>query len=111
MIPKIAKRPEKNQNFKIGEICNFLPAFAVQVLSPNAQSQPFWAKIYQLSNLLAKFCLYPISKVLIENLTFIFENLEPKFGHFESKGFKFLILSSFACTKVLISDLLLLSRR
>ena len=28
--------------------------------------------------ILSKFCLYPISKVLISNLTFLFENVEPK---------------------------------
>ena len=35
--PKVDKRPEMIQNFKIGEIWNFLLAFNFQTLSPNAQ--------------------------------------------------------------------------
>ena len=34
---KIAKRPETIQNFEIGEIWNFLLAFAFQISSPNAK--------------------------------------------------------------------------
>ena len=38
---KIAKRPETTQNFKTGEIWNFLLAFVFQISSKNAQIWPF----------------------------------------------------------------------
>ena len=39
--------------------------------------RPFGAKKYQLSNLLMKFSVYPISKVPISNLAFVLQNFEP----------------------------------
>ena len=38
---KIAKRPETTQNFKTGEIWNFLLAFVFQISSKNVQIWPF----------------------------------------------------------------------
>ena len=55
-----------------------LLAFVFQTLNPNAQIWVFWAKKYQLFNLLTKYCLYFILKVLIWNLTLFFEIFKPK---------------------------------
>ena len=74
---KIPKRPETTQNFKIGEIWNFVLAFVFQILSPNAQIWAFWPKSIKLL-ILTKFPMYLISEVLISNLLFVFKNIEPK---------------------------------
>ena len=84
----------KTQNFKVGEIWNFLLTFVFQILGPNAEICVFWVKKYQLSNLLTKFCLYAISKVLISNLTLIFENLESKCRNLGILGQKVLTFES-----------------
>ena len=96
------KKCETTQNFKIGEIWNFLLAFVLQTLSPNAQIWIFSINKYQLSNRSTIFCLYFISKVLISNLALFFENFEPKFGHFGSKGITFLILAKFLMNAISI---------
>ena len=80
--PKPAKRTQKNyemtQNFKFGEIWNFLLSFVFQSLSPNAQIWAFGPKSINFL-VLMKFCIHPILYVLISNLSFVFEYLEPKF--------------------------------
>ena len=76
--PKIiAKQPKTTQNFKIGKIWNFLLAFVFQTLCPNAQIWVFWAKKYQISKILKKFCLYFILRVLLSNLTLFFKISNP----------------------------------
>ena len=59
------------QNFKFGEIWNFLVAFVFQISGPNAQIWVFCVKKNQFSNLFAKFYLDSFSKVLISNLTLV----------------------------------------
>ena len=86
----IAKRPKATQNFEIKEIWNFPLVFVFRISSPNAQIQAFWAKKYQLSNLSMKFSMYPISKVVISNLTFVFQNVEHKFPILDIFGQKIL---------------------
>ena len=56
-----------------------------------------WAKKYQLHHLSTKFCQYHIAKVLILNLTLVFQNLTQilKFGHFRLKSINFLIFKKF----------------
>ena len=92
---KIAKQPETTQNFEIGEIWNFLLVFVFRISCPNAQIQAFWAKKYQLSNLLTKFSVYPISKVLISNLAFVSQNVELKCPILGILGQKVLPFKSF----------------
>ena len=91
------KRPETTQCYKNGEIWNFLLASIFQTSSPNAQIWVFSAKqsfnkilpvpYFEFGHfvsksinflILAKFRMYPTSNVLISNLTFVFENVEPK---------------------------------
>ena len=86
--PKNSKQPKTTQNFKSGEIWNFLLAFVFQISSPNGQIWVFWIKKYQLSNLLTIFFLYPILKMLISNLTIFFKKFEPKCPNFEILGQK-----------------------
>ena len=113
----IAKRPETTQNYKIGEISNFLLAFIFQTSSPNAQIWVFWAKKYQLFNLFNKICLYPILKMLISSLTLFFQIClaqisiwnklvsHLKFEHFGPETVNLLILIKF-CTRHLLSVVL-----
>ena len=107
---KLLKRPKTTPNFKIGEIQSFLLAFVFQTLCPNAQFWVFGVKTYQRSNLLTKFSLSFILKVLILNLKISLKIRAhmSTFGHFRSKSINFIILAKF-CTylipNVLISNL------
>ena len=78
------------QNFKIGEMWDFLQVFVLQTSSPNVQIWLTWGKKYQLSNLSTKFCLYFISKMLISNLTLVLESFEPKYPKLGILGQKLL---------------------
>ena len=49
-----------------------------KVSSPNTQIWAFWVKKYQLSNLLAKFCMYLIWKCADFKSPLVFKNFEPK---------------------------------
>ena len=68
--PQNVKRPETTRNFKIGKSRIFyqLSFFKFQAQMPK-----------QRSNLLMRFYLYPILKVLISNLSLLFKNFEPKY--------------------------------
>ena len=68
---KNCERTRTTQNFKFGEIWNFLVAFVFQISGPNAQIWVFCVKKNQFSNLFAKFYLDSFSKVLISNLTLV----------------------------------------
>ena len=69
----------------------------------------FGAKKYQLSNLLTKFCLQHILKVLISNLTFVFiSHSNPQIREFGTQKDYFLILATFCLYTIwnkLISNL------
>ena len=107
---KNEKQPEETENVQIGEIWNFLLTFVFQTLGPNAQIWVFCTKKYQLSNLLTKFCLRPILKILIWHLTLFFQKFVaqmPKFGYFGQRSINFVILTKFCMhptSKVLISN-------
>ena len=62
---KLEKWPKTTQNFEIEEILEFLTSFRFSSLG-------LWSKKYQVFRLLTKSRKYPISKVLISNLEFIF---------------------------------------
>ena len=66
----------------------FLLAFIFQTSSPNAEIWVFWAKKFQFSNLLTKFYLHPISKMLISNLALVLKNFEPKSPNMDIMGQK-----------------------
>ena len=54
--------------------------------------------------IITKFCLYPISKVLISNLTFAFENFKPKSPNFsilDRKNINLLLLTKFCLHAIL----------
>ena len=102
------KRPETTQNFEIREIkflaqmskfrsfgpksINFLifqhvPYFESADLKSGICFPKFWAQMPNFGHsgsksinflILTKFPLYPVSKVLISNLTFVFQDFEPK---------------------------------
>lgn len=76
--PNDQKNCETTQNFNIREIWNFLLAFFFQTLNPNAKFGYFGERSIKLFNLLTKFCLYFILKMLIWNLTLFFESFKPK---------------------------------
>ena len=105
---KIEKRPETIQNIKIGEICNFLLAFVFQTSSPNAQFWVFGTNKYQLSTLLMKFYMYPISNVQIWHWFSKILSPNSQIWHFGSKSINFPILMKFCLyriPKMLISNL------
>ena len=105
-----AKPAEMTQNFKIGEIWNFLLAFVFYILCPNVQIWIFWAKKYGRSNL-NEILHVPYFECV--DFTFVIcfwksRTQFPKFGHFEPKSINFLILTKvclYPISEVLISNL------
>ena len=104
------KTMERNQNFKIRKIWNFLLVFVCQILSPDAQMWVFLPKKYRLFNVSK---ILPVSYFAGTNSKSdiclrIFLAQVFQFGHFRRKGIKLLILTKY-CTyhilKVLISNL------
>ena len=83
MISESYERPETFQNFKIGEISNFLLAFKFGIgfqkfWSQMAKSGYFGPKSINVL-ILTKFRMCTTLNVLISNLTFVFKNFEHKF--------------------------------
>ena len=74
---KNVKRSKTTQNFKIGEICNFLLAFVFQISTQKPKFGHFGPKSINFL-ILTKFRMYSILDMLISNLSFVFENYVPK---------------------------------
>ena len=74
---KLRKDPKQSKISKLGKFGIFYFSF-FKFLAQILKFRHFGAEKYQFSNHLTKFCLYSISKGLISNLTFVFQNLEPK---------------------------------
>ena len=75
---KLANTTKKNcettrNNPKFQNSDNFQLAFVFQSSSQSVQIWAFWVKSINFL-ILTKFCLYSISKILISNLTFVFES-------------------------------------
>ena len=85
---KIAKQPGTTQNFEIRIIFNQLLLFSLRVQV--SKFGRFGSKSINFL-ILTKFCVYSISKILISNLTFVFERFQPKFPNLGIMGQKVLI--------------------
>ena len=93
--PKLANTTKKNcettrNNPKFQNSDNFQLAFVFQSSSQSVQIWAFWVKSINFL-ILTKFCLYSISKILISNLTFVFESFQSKFPNLGIMGQKVLI--------------------
>ena len=103
-LKKLQNDPRRPNILKSGKFGIFHQFSFFRISSQNAQFQAFWAKKYHLSNLLPKFSMFAISKVLISNLTFVSQNYEPKcpsLGILGQKKINFLILTKFRMFPIL----------
>ena len=86
--PPPKKKCETTRNDPKLQKCENLEFFTdFQILIPYAQICHFGPKSI-IFLILTKFCMCPILKVLISNLTFVFKNLEPKSKHLGILGQK-----------------------
>ena len=73
--PKNCETTRNEPNFQNWRNLEFSISFRFSNFEPKSPNLGFWAKKYQLSNI--PRCLHPISKVVISNLTLLFEVARP----------------------------------
>ena len=74
---KFRNDPKRPKTSKLGKSGIFYQLLFFKFWAQMPKFEHFWPKSINLL-ILTKFPMYPISKVLISNLSFVFKNVEPK---------------------------------